>query len=148
MSNRGYFGIGIYHAKKSENIGTLWRSAYQLGAAFIYTIGARYSKQAGDTMAAYRHIPLFQYTDFEQFRLAKPYECPLIGIEFGGVCLNEFKHPESAVYLLGAEDSGLPDEIQKQCQFMISLAAIRQLSFNVSVAGAIVMYDRLQKVTK
>lgn len=142
---RGYFGIGIYHAKKSENVGTLWRTAYQLGAAFIYTIGARYSKQSSDTMAAYRHIPLYQYETFEQFHVTIPYECPLIGIEFGGGLVNTYQHPERAIYLLGAEDHGLPEDVQAQCAGVISLVAVRQLSFNVSVAGAIVMYDRLSK---
>jgi len=28
-----YFGIGIYQGKTESNVGTLWRSAYQLGAA-------------------------------------------------------------------------------------------------------------------
>jgi len=28
---RGYFGIGIYHGKNTDNIGTLWRSASILG---------------------------------------------------------------------------------------------------------------------
>ncbi len=36
-----YFEIGIFHPKTKENIGTLWRSAYQLGAAGIFTIGKR-----------------------------------------------------------------------------------------------------------
>jgi hypothetical protein len=27
-----YFEIGIYHSKKANNVGTLWRSALQLGA--------------------------------------------------------------------------------------------------------------------
>lgn len=142
---RGYFGIGIYNAKKSENVGTLWRSAYQLGAAFIFTIGARYQKQAGDTMAAYRHIPLHQYETFEQFYATLPYECPLIGIEMDGICLGEFKHPERAIYLLGSEDKGLPVDIREKCQSIVSLSAVRQLSFNVSVAGSIVMYDRMQQ---
>lgn len=33
ISNRGYFEIGVYHPKTPMNVGTLWRSAYQLGAA-------------------------------------------------------------------------------------------------------------------
>lgn len=33
--NPNYFEIGIFHPKHGENIGTLWRTAYQLGAAGI-----------------------------------------------------------------------------------------------------------------
>ncbi len=41
----GYFGIGIYQAKRFENVGVLWRGAYQLGASYIFTIGKRYRRQ-------------------------------------------------------------------------------------------------------
>ena len=33
-----YFGIGIYKPKTQENIGSLWRTAYILGASFIFFI--------------------------------------------------------------------------------------------------------------
>jgi len=36
----GYFEIGILHPRNSANVGTLWRSAYQLGASGIFIIGA------------------------------------------------------------------------------------------------------------
>ena len=45
---KGYFEIGIYQPKYEENIGTLMRSAYQLGAAGVFTVGKRYRKQVGD----------------------------------------------------------------------------------------------------
>eukprot|EP01047_Picozoa_sp_COSAG01_P129466 COSAG01_NODE_58919_length_303_cov_0.759804_1_plen_52_part_10 len=38
-SGDGFFGIGIVHGKSRANQGTLWRSAYQLGAAFTFTVG-------------------------------------------------------------------------------------------------------------
>lgn len=139
---RGYFEIGICHGKTPANLGTLWRSAYQLGAAGIFTIGKRYPKQASDTVKAYRHIPLRQYDDFEHFNSCRPYDCMLIGVEMGGKSLTNFTHPERAIYLLGAEDHGLSPEIQKQCQQLISLDAINTLSYNVAVAGSLVMYDR------
>ena len=33
----GYFGIGVYNSKSADNVGTLWRSAFMLGASFVYT---------------------------------------------------------------------------------------------------------------
>ena len=35
LTTRGYYAIGIEHTKTAENVGTLWRSADLLGAAFI-----------------------------------------------------------------------------------------------------------------
>ena len=39
---RGYFEIGIYRTKCDANVGTLWRSSFQLGASGIFTIGKRF----------------------------------------------------------------------------------------------------------
>lgn len=140
---RGFFQIGIVQGKTEENLGTLWRSAYQLGATGIFTIGRRYKKQCSDTYKTYRHIPLINYPDFETFLLARPENCSLVGIEMGGVSLSSFNHPSSAIYLLGSEDGGLPDYAIAKCQSIISIEVKRVESFNVAVAGSLVMYSRL-----
>lgn len=139
---RGYFEIGIYHGKTVVNIGTLWRSANQLGAAGLFTIGKQYTKQASDTLKTYRHIPLREYKDFDHFLESQPYGCKLVGIEMGGKPLSSFKHPERATYLLGAEDHGLPDDVIKRCHDIISLESVNTNSYNVAVAGSLVMYHR------
>lgn len=139
---RGYFEIGIFNSKTAANLGTLWRSAYQLGASGIFVIGARFHKQASDTTKAWRHIPLREYEDFQHFQDARPYDCELIGVEMGGEPLSGFTHPERAIYLLGAEDHGLPASVLNKCQRLVSLEAQRTESFNVAVAGSIVMYHR------
>jgi len=41
-----FFGIGIQNGKTPENLGVLWRTAQNLGASFIFTIGKRYANQA------------------------------------------------------------------------------------------------------
>lgn len=139
---RGYFGIGIYHGKTANNLGTLWRSAYQFGAMFIFTIGQRFPKQASDTVKSWQHIPAFEYKTFEQFNENRPHDCPLVGIEFPGRELKTYHHPERAIYLLGAEDHGLPDKILDKCQTVLEIPAQRQASFNVAVAGSIIMFHR------
>jgi tRNA G18 (ribose-2'-O)-methylase SpoU len=142
---RGFFEIGIYHSKSPCNIGTLWRSAYQLGAAGIFTVGARYTRQCSDTLKAPRHIPLRHYSTLEELIDHLPHSCPLIGIEMGGKDLTEYRHPERACYLLGAEDHGLPPKVMEQCHGLVSLPSIRTLSYNVAVAGSLVMFDRVAK---
>lgn len=139
----GYFEIGIYHIKNKSNIGTLWRSAHQLGASGIFTIGKRYHHQSSDTHKTPRHIPLRHYLTFDEFLLNRPSGSLLIGIEMGGISLSKFSHPKQCAYLLGAEDSGLPDKILNQCNQIVSLEAIGQDSYNVSVAGSIIMYHRV-----
>ena len=140
---RGYFEIGIYRCKTSTNYGTLWRSAYQLGAAGIFLIGCRFKKQNSDTLRTHRHIPLREYETFEHFLSCRPYDCPLVAIETGGKPLRGFKHPHRAVYLLGAEDHGLPKRITDESQHVVSIESVNTESYNVAVAGAIVMYHRI-----
>lgn len=146
--HRGFFEIGIYNSKTPDNLGTLWRSAYQLGAAGIFTIGQRYTRQPGDTVHVSRHVPRRSYADWPTFLAALPENTPVVAVEMGGRDLWTFRHPERAIYVLGAEDHGLPKECLEQCQHTISLEAIRTISYNVAVTGSIVMYHRLMQLQR
>lgn len=140
-----YFEIGIFHPKTDENIGTLWRSAYQLGAAGIFTIGKAPTRQHSDTESTWQHIPYRRYTTFDQFHQALPFGSQIIGIEIGGTPLNQFTHPERCIYLLGSEANGLPRHILDRCHQLVSIESINKASYNVSVAGSLVMYTRWQQ---
>jgi tRNA(Leu) C34 or U34 (ribose-2'-O)-methylase TrmL len=142
---RGYFGIGIYQPKTIENVGTLWRSAQNFGAAFIFTIGTRYTKQCSDTLNTFKHIPLFNYKDVEEFNGHRPFSSILIAIEQTEKSedIKTFIHPQQSVYLLGAEDNGLPKNILEKCQNIVHIST--PMCLNVSVAGSIIMFDRMNK---
>lgn len=144
---RGYFGIGVYHPKTEENIGTLWRHANNFNADFIFTIGRRYKKQSSDTSVTYRHIPLYNYTDFDDFYQHMPYDCQLICVELHDLStpLPDFEHPERAIYLLGAEDHGLPEEVIVKGRSVVEIPTDVSQSMNVAVSGTLVMYDRFIK---
>jgi tRNA G18 (ribose-2'-O)-methylase SpoU len=147
---RGYFGIGIENGKTVHNIGTLWRSAHNLGASFIFVVGKRYSREVSDTTKAWRSIPLFQYKSFEEFYANLPHDCILVGVEYPhdkAVPLTSFKHPERCAYLLGAEDNGLTKLAKERChQFVMIPGSRLNQSLNVAVAGSIIMYDRTSKL--
>jgi tRNA (guanosine-2'-O-)-methyltransferase len=141
---RGYFGIGIENNKTPANLGTLWRSAFNFEAAFLFTIHRRYPKQASDTVKAWRHVPLYTHDTFEAFESALPMDCELIGVELHERAkpLAQFVHPERAVYLLGAEDTGLSEAALKRCHRIVQIES--RLCLNVAVAGSIVMWHRKQ----
>jgi tRNA G18 (ribose-2'-O)-methylase SpoU len=138
-----FFEIGIYQSKRIYNLGTLWRTAYQLGAAGVFTIGRRYERQPSDPFVVERQIPLRNFESFDQFLAQRPINTLLVGIEQDGEPLSGFDHPPQAIYLLGAEDFGLPDAVLKKCNCIVSLEAMVRASYNVAVAGSIVMYDRV-----
>jgi tRNA G18 (ribose-2'-O)-methylase SpoU len=145
---RGYFGIGVYHPKTEENIGTLWREANLFGADFIFTIGKRYHHQASDTMRSPNHIPLFEFTTISEFIKAMPKNAKKICIEITDKAqmLNTFVHPQRAIYILGAEDYGLPQKLIDQCDVTIEIPQATDIcSSNVAVSGSIVVYDRYVK---
>jgi tRNA(Leu) C34 or U34 (ribose-2'-O)-methylase TrmL len=141
---RGYFAIGIYEPKTATNIGTLWRSAHNFGADFIFTIGKRYIKERTDTTKAERHIPLNHYEDWQDFISHLPRGCELVCIEQvdGSRDVKSFVHPERAVYVLGAEDYGIPVDLMIGHQ---KIHIETPMCLNVAVAGSIVMYDRSTK---
>lgn len=138
----GYFEIGVYHPKREVNVGTLWRSALQLGASGIFVIGPRYHKQHSDTLGATAHIPFRHFWTFSDFMAARPVGAELIAVEMGGIPLRGFRHPPRAVYLLGAEDHGLPKSVLDHCQAVVTVESVCFESYNVAVAGSIVMWHR------
>lgn len=147
--SRGYFGIVIYKPKFEVNVGTLWRTAFLQDAAFVGTVGARYRKrQASDTPHTANHIPLIHYTDIDDMINHLPLGCPLVAVELDECAklLPEFWHPPRAVYLLGAEDNGIPRKVLDRCHYVVQIPTVREWSMNVAAAGSIVMYDRMAKL--
>ena len=51
-----------------------------------------------------------------------------------------------AIYILGSEDHGVPKSVLRSCREVISLEAEEYGSYNVAVAGSLVMYDRMMKM--
>ncbi len=137
-----FFGIGIQNGKTPENLGVLWRTAQNLGASYIFTIGNRYAKQACDTHNAVKSMPYFHYNNFQEFYNNLPKGARLVGVELDPTAteLETFNHPRRCVYLLGAEDHGLSKDAIKKSHFLVKFKS--ELSLNVAVAGSIVMYDR------
>jgi len=142
----GFFGIGILNIVNDFNIGTLWRSAYILGAAFIFTVNKKYKPQSCDVTKAWTKIPLYHYRSVDELKSNLPHSTKLIGVEMGeqSIPLDRFEHPLRAVYLLGNERRGLSDKHLQVCESVVSLAG--NFSLNVAVAGSIVIYDRVSKM--
>ena len=137
-----FFVIGILNGKTTENLGVLWRTAQNLGASFIFTIGKRYAHQASDTHNSVKSMPYYHYKDFNDFFDHLPKGVRIVGVEKteAAIQLEDFEHPRRCVYLLGAEDHGLTREAIDRSHFLIQFKS--EFSLNVAVAGSIVLYDR------
>ena len=114
-SDAGFFAVGVYNSKSADNVGTLWRSAFQLGAAYIFTIGARNAwEKTADTYRSWRRIPAFRFADWGSFCAASPYSTVWVAVEMGGVPLADFEHPERCEpSLLGVVEQGLAATLRR-----------------------------------
>lgn len=144
--HQAFYGIGIMQVGNKHNIGSLWRSAYIMGAAFIFTVDCKYHRQSTDTVSTPSRIPLYHYHDLDDLKTHLPHGAPLVGVELceQATLLREFEHPRRAVYLLGSETNGLSPKTLNSCHHVIKLPGY--FSLNVAVAGSIIMHDRISKV--
>ena len=141
---RGYFGIGAEGISKHMNLGALARTAHAFGASFAFTLAAAFDRteaNRADTSDASDSMPVYDWATLDDMRL--PVGCVLVGIELtpDAVELPSFRHPRSAAYILGPERGSLSPETTARCKHVVKIPT--KFCINVSLAGALVMYDRV-----
>lgn len=141
---RGYFALGVEQISKSGNAGALMRTAHAFGASFFFAINPALNLEEvrmTDTSGALDHLPLYRYNTPGE--LALPADCSLVGIELTdeSVELPSFRHPLKAAYVLGRERGSLSPELIARCDHVVKIPT--KFCVNVSVAGAITIYDRM-----
>lgn len=141
---RGYFGIGSERISKAMNLGAVLRTGHAFGASFAFTIGSsldRREAELADTSKSAGHLPLYQWASIEEMILPK--DCILVGVELDAraVDLPAFRHPLKAAYILGPEKGDLSEAARARCAHLVKIPM--RFCVNLSVAAALVMYDRL-----
>ena len=144
---RGYFGVGIERISKPMNAGAIFRTAHAFGASFVFTVDAQYPKRVGaraDTSKTHGQVPYYCFPDIASMML--PDDCKIVGVELtdDAVELPSFHHPAQAAYILGPERGSLSPEMTAKCDFVIKIPTA--FCVNVSIAAAIIMYDRVQSM--
>ena len=140
---RGYFAIGAEGISKPMNLGALMRTAHAFGASFTFSVNAADRiKMAykSDTSKSFEHVPYYAWDSIDD--MALPKGCQLVGIELTdeAVMLPTFRHPPAAAYVLGRERGDLSEEMLAKCAHVVKIPT--KFCINVSLAGALVMYDR------
>lgn len=143
--SRGFSAVGLWNPKYDGNVGGTIRSAGLFDCRLV-VIGGHRLKINGriertDTRKAHRHVPVVWS---ENPLDAIPHESTVVAIEMSkhSKCLTTFEHPESAFYLFGSEDGGIPRNVQDICDHVISIPVG---SINLASAVSIVLYDRMMK---
>jgi len=139
---RGYAAIGLHLPKDPLNIGEVLRAAGCYGASMVAASGTRYKKSKTDTQSAHRHLPLIECDDL---KLILPYGCTPIAVDLidDAKSLIDFKHPESAFYIFGAEDGTLGNDILHWCKERVYIPT--NYCMNLAATVNVVLYDRLSK---
>lgn len=140
---RGYFAIGAEGISKPMNLGALMRTANAFGASFVFSVDAEHKVRdayRSDTSKSFEHVPYYQWDTIGD--MALPRGCQLVGVELtdDAVVLPSFRHPAAAAYVLGREKGDLTPEMLARCDHVVKIPT--RFCINVSLAGALVMYDR------
>lgn len=147
MSVRGYACIGLDNPKDPLNVGSVMRAAGCYGAAMVAVAGPRaersVSNVATDTQKAYRHIPTIRTADL--FELI-PYDCVPVAVDLlpDAKPLPEYRHPERAFYIFGAEDATLSARVTARCADAIYIPT--RHCMNLAATVNVVLYDRAFKL--
>ncbi|MEL6790902.1 MAG: RNA methyltransferase [Pseudomonadota bacterium] len=141
---RGYFGIGCERISKAMNLGALLRTGHAFGASFAFTINAHHRARMidrADTAKSDQHVPLYEWDSLDDMRLPKG--CALVGVELDetAIDLPSFRHPLNVAYILGPEKGSLSPAATARCAHLVKIPT--RFCINVSLAAALVMYDRV-----
>lgn len=140
--------LALTNPKSPTNVGAVMRAAGCYQADEIYYTGQRYERAAKyntDTKNASLHIPLISIPSV----LAIPLNgAELVCVELveGATALPDFNHPENAVYVFGAEDGTIGQDVIDQAHHVVYVPTVGCM--NLAATVNVVLYDRLAKSVK
>jgi TrmH family RNA methyltransferase len=131
-------GLALWHVRDPGNVGTLIRTADALGPAFV-ALSPGCADPAGPkalraSMGALFRVPLAGFDEAPGPRIALlPRDGrPVAELDFG----------KRVTFVLGAERTGLPEDVVAACDELASIPiAAGAESLNVAVAGALALYE-------
>lgn len=131
-----------------HNLGAIIRTAEGAGADGI-VIPERRAVGVTPTVVkasagASEHLPIARVTNLGRaLEDLKSRNIWTVGLdERGGQLYDQLDYKMDCALVLGAEGSGLHEQVRKKCDFLVSIPMLGKVpSLNVSVAAAIVMYE-------
>ncbi len=148
------FFLALDGVEDPHNLGALLRSADGAGIDGVLLPERRSAPITGvvakTSAGASEHVPIARITNItralEQLKRANVW---IIGLdERGTPDYTEFDFNADCCLVLGAEGSGLHDLVKKTCDHLLRIPMQGSVSsLNVSVAGAVVMYEALRQRT-
>lgn len=143
-----HFVVVLDGVEDPHNLGAILRTADAAGAdgAVIperraVGVTAVVAKAAA---GAVEHLPIARVINIARcLEELKARNLWTVGVdERGSQTYDSLDYKMDCVVVLGAEGAGLHDQVRKKCDFLVSIPMLGRVpSLNVSVAGAVVMYE-------
>ena len=151
--------ISLFEPRIPQNTGSIARTcaAFDITLNLIEPLGFKledkYLKRAG--LDYWPLVKLKNHPNFTKFKEYKKNKRIIAFSKKNGIYLNNFKFLEDDILLFGREDTGLPDNVIKESNFLISIfmpnvelsndkKGVRSL--NLSVACGIALYEANKQI--
>jgi 23S rRNA (guanosine2251-2'-O)-methyltransferase len=142
------FLVVLDNVEDPHNLGALIRTADGAGADGVIIPERRAAGLTGAAVkasaGASEHLPIARVTNISRtFDEMKERNVWTVGLDERGMqSYDELDYNMHCAIVLGAEGKGLHDLVRKRCDFLVSIPMLGHVrSLNVSVAGAVVMYE-------
>ena len=135
------FKLILFNLVKPCNIGLLMRSAYAFGCDELLLVGRKKYKLTGSSGTSKRIPTRHFYSMAEVAAYCRESGFSIYGVEIGGTPLDEVQFDSNVAFVMGNEGRGISDA-EAYCEAMVTIPQWGGVhSLNVSVAGAIVMFE-------
>ena len=149
------FFLALDGVEDPHNLGALLRSADGAGVDGVLLPERRSAPVSGVvakvSAGASEHVPIARVTNLvRSLEAMKKQNVWVLGLdERGTPDYTDFDFNQDCVLVLGSEGTGLHDLTKKTCDYLLRIPMAGSVSsLNVSVAGAVVMYEALRQRSK
>ena len=143
----GSFILFLDSVEDPQNMGAIMRSAEFFGCAGV-VIPKRRCVQVNETVAkvsagAVFHLDIARVENLANtLKKLKKFGITVVGADLDGEPLRNVDLSPPLAIVVGGEDKGLSKPVKKQCDFIAKIEGYGKInSLNLSVAGAIIMYE-------
>jgi len=138
-----YFELLLYNVKTPANVGSIYRLAHQFDCKKIYT----YRSSLPSKTNTYRIERRVDVVALDSMDFLKDFGTIKIAVETGGTHVNPLAMlpkilvDSGMLIAVGNESLGISEEHLKLFDYIYTLRAVKQESYNVSHALAIALYS-------
>ncbi len=148
---RDVFILLLNHIDYEQNMGAIIRTAWAAGVDAVVAspngVHEVTPVVAKVSMGGAAYVPLIGMSLFQAIKLLHEYAVPVVGVEVDmGRPHTKTKLTGPVAFLMGGEDVGLSEPLQKECDLFTHIPMNEEVaSLNVSVATALVLFEKLRQ---